>query len=193
MNGGMSQQKLMERELLARPVASLQYMLHRLSQGDPNLPALVVDGVFGARTLESVMLLQRSAGLPVTGVVDRATWDMICQKWRALEEEFKSARSTRIFPSEGTRVEEGSTREYMILPQAMFQILGRYFLGIETDRPDGVHGRASANNVRWLQNLAKLPVTGIMNRATWDMLSRLYEIFVVKELENQPDYTGGWG
>ena len=51
----------------------------------------------------------------------------------------------------------------------------------------------SAENVRWLQKAAGLPVTGCMDKATWDALSHLYEIFVVQDTDCQPEFTGGWG
>ena len=37
------------------------------------------------------------------------------------------------------------------------------------------------------------PVTGCMDKATWDALSHLYEIFVVQDTDCQPEFTGGWG
>ena len=46
----------LEREMVAQPIRSLQYMLNRLSLRYDFLPALVPDGVFGERTLEAVML-----------------------------------------------------------------------------------------------------------------------------------------
>lgn len=49
----------LEREMVAQPIRSLQYMLNRLSLRYDFLPALVPDGVFGERTLEAVMLFQR--------------------------------------------------------------------------------------------------------------------------------------
>ena len=52
MNGSMTGQELTERELLSRPVAGLQYMLSQLAQGYPELVHIMVDGVFGERTLE---------------------------------------------------------------------------------------------------------------------------------------------
>ena len=88
---------------------------------------------------------------------------------------------------------EGACREYMILPQTMLQVLGNRFEGILADVPDGEHGPASAENTRWLQRAAGLPETGVMDRATWDMLSRLYEVFIVEEMEGRPAFTGGWG
>ena len=193
MNGSISQRELTERELVGRPVAGLQYMLGRLARGYPELIHLMVDGVFGERTLEAVMRFQKEFHLPVTGVVDRETWEAVRDSWLRLEEREGETRSTQIFPSEGTKVRQGQEREYMVLPQTMFQILSRYLEGIVPHAPDGVHGSASADNVRWLQKAAGLPQTGTLDRSTWDVLSRLYEVFVVRELENQPQFTGGWG
>ena len=52
------------------PVRSLQYMLNQLAIHDPKLIRLTVDGIFGERTLEAVMVFQREYHPPVTGVVD---------------------------------------------------------------------------------------------------------------------------
>ena len=193
MNGTISQRELTERELVGRPVAGLQYMLSRLAQGDPRLLPIMVDGVFGERTLEAVMRFQKAFGLPVTGAADRETWEAIRDSWLRLEEREGEARPAQIFPSEGTKVRQGQEREYMVLPQTMFQILSRYLEGIVPHAPDGVHGSASAANVRWLQKAAGLPQTGTLDRSTWDVLSRLYEVFVVRELERTLPFSGGWG
>ncbi len=50
------------------PVRSLQYLLNAHGA------ALVVDGVFGARTNAAVLGFQRSHGLVANGVVAQATW-----------------------------------------------------------------------------------------------------------------------
>ena len=66
---------------MVRPVWGLQYMLSRLAEKHPFLPRLTPDGVFGEKTLEAVMLFQRELLQPVTGVVDRRTWDEISRAW----------------------------------------------------------------------------------------------------------------
>ena len=81
----------------------------------------------------------------------------------------------------------------MIIPQTMFNVLSKHFNGITPCEADGNHGPASAANVRWLQKAAGLPETGCMNKATWDALSHLYEIFVVQDTDCLPEFTGGWG
>ena len=193
MSRSNSQQELLERELLARPVAGLQYMLGQLAREDSELTTLMVDGVFGERTLEAVLRFQRQAHLPVTGTVDRRTWNAIRDQWQAMERRTGNTRPTRLFPSEGTQVEEGSRREYMIIPQTMFQVLRNQFEGIEEDPADGVHSPASVQNTRWLQRAAGLQGTGTMDLATWNALSRLYEIFAVHEREETRQFPSGWG
>lgn len=192
MSGNQSRE-LLEREMLADPVKSLQYMLGQLSKVYKFLPQLAADGVYGERTLEAVMLFQKEAGLPVTGTVDQATWDAIRNCWLEQRARTSYSRATRIFPSEGIQVKEGETKEYLIVPQTMFNILAKQFEGITPCEADGCNGPASAGNIRWIQKAAGLPQTGCMDTATWDALSHLYEIFVVQDPDCQPAFTGGWG
>ena len=100
--------ELLEREMLSKPVSSLQYMLGQLSRTYHYLPQLAVDGVYGERTLEAVMRFQREAGLPVTGVVDQATWNAIHNCWLNQQARQSYSRATRVFPSEGIQVHEGN-------------------------------------------------------------------------------------
>ena len=185
--------ELLEREMVANPVSSLQFMLRQLSGTYAFLPELAVDGVFGERTLEAVMLFQREEGLPVTGTVDQATWKAIRNCWLEQQGRTGYARPARIFPSEGIQVLEGETKEYMIVPQTMFNILAKQFEGLSPCSADGCNGPASASDIRWLQKAAGLPCSGAMNTLTWDALSHLYEIFVVQDTDHIPKFTGGWG
>jgi peptidoglycan hydrolase-like protein with peptidoglycan-binding domain len=53
-------------------VRKLQLQLRRLG-----FPAGSVDGVFGPVTEQAVRMFQQSVGLPSTGLVDKATWDLV--------------------------------------------------------------------------------------------------------------------
>ena len=62
----------LEREMLAQPVRSLQYMLRRLSETYAFLPEVVEDGIFGEQTLEAVV----SAGAASPGDRNRGPGDL---------------------------------------------------------------------------------------------------------------------
>ena len=48
---------------------------------------------------------------------------------------------------------------------------------------DGIHDAASVRNTQWLQEKAMLPQTGELDRETWDILARLYELFVISHID----------
>jgi peptidoglycan hydrolase-like protein with peptidoglycan-binding domain len=55
-------------------VRTIQNQLNVISTAYPAIPKLSVDGVYGAKTAAAVREFQRVFSLPVTGIVDRATW-----------------------------------------------------------------------------------------------------------------------
>lgn len=184
----------LEQEMMGNPVRSLQYMLRQLALEYDFLPLLVADGIFGERTLEAVMLFQRELYPPVTGVVDRGTWNAIRSLWLQATQKNAPARALRAYPPAGMGEEPGVEQEVMVLPQTMFHLLARHLNGIQTGEANGVHDGVSVENVKWLQRVAGLKETGILDRQTWNMLSRLYELFIVQNMgRKQEGYTGGWG
>ncbi len=188
----MDRNELVEREFLAQPVRSLQYMLRRLSEAYPILPAVVPDGIFGERTLEAVMLFQREFFPPVTGVVDSAVWNAIRSKWEEAERSLAAPQGVRAFPS--GPAQPGERRETMVLPQTMFRLLARHFDGVVPDRADGEQTPDTEENIRWLQRSAGLEETGVMDSRTWNALTRLYEVFITGgEAAGAPRIKGGWG
>lgn len=66
-------------------IALLQYLLSILAQFYTNIPAVEIDGSFGAQTRTAVRALQQEAGLPQTGVVDRATWDDLVARFVGID------------------------------------------------------------------------------------------------------------
>ena len=183
----------LERELLARPVRALQYMLGRLALVYDFMPTVAESGVFDENTLEAVMRFQREFAPPVTGVVDRRTWQAIHNKYEQAQEKLDPPRSVRAFPGNGRQAAPGEWKEYMALPQTMFRSLSHYFEGIEPAQTDGRHAEESVRNVRWLQQAAGLNPTGIMDQPTWNALSRLYETFVIPEGVLGEEVFPAWG
>ncbi len=185
----MDRNELVERELLAQPVRSLQYMLRRLSRVYPFLPEIVADGIFGERTLEAVMLFQRELYPPVTGVVDSGTWNAIRARWEQAEKQLAEPRAVRAFPGEPGKA--GAARGNGAMSRTMFRELSRYLDGIV---PDDGSGPDAEENIRWLQRSAGLEETGELDVQTWNALTRLYEVFSANGGRPAgPALKGGWG
>ena len=60
-------------------VRQLQEQLNVIARNYPAIPSIAADGIYGPRTKEAVSRFQSIFGLPVTGIVDFATWYKISQ------------------------------------------------------------------------------------------------------------------
>ncbi len=65
-------------------VKTVQNQLNTINKNYPAIPKVVADGIFGARTEESVKKFQEVFNLPKTGIVDFATWYKLSQIYVAV-------------------------------------------------------------------------------------------------------------
>ena len=169
-----------ETEMTGQPVRSLQYMLDQLAIHDPKLVRLAVDGVFGERTLEAVMVFQREYHDPVTGVVDLDTWNAIRQAYIKIELLYGIPPALNVLPNGGYTADVGAEGEPLIIVQAMFISLSKKVSNFKPCKVDGHNDGNTQADIRTIQKLAGLPVTGVLDRATWSFLAQLYQALVTR-------------
>ena len=167
-------------EMTGQPVRSLQYMLDQLAIHDPKLIRLAVDGIFGERTLEAVMVFQREFHEPVTGVVDLTTWEAIRDAYIKVELLYGIPPALNVLPNGGYAAEEGAESEPILIVQAMFVSLAKKVTNFKPCNVDGCNDGNTQTDIRTVQGLAGLPVTGILDRATWSFLVQLYQALVTR-------------
>ena len=172
---------MQEAEMTGQPIRSLQYMLDQLAIYDPKLVRLAVDGVFGERTLEAVMVFQREYHQPVTGVVDLDTWDAIREAYVRVELYYGSPPPLNVLPNGAYTADEGAVSEPMLIVQAMFASLSKKVSNFQPCRKfNGCNDGETHENIRIVQGLAGLPVNGVLDRATWSFLVQLYQALVTR-------------
>ncbi|MBE6765248.1 MAG: peptidoglycan-binding protein [Ruminococcaceae bacterium] len=64
-----------------RAVREIQQFLRYISLTERGIPYLVADGVFGVQTEDAVKIFQRIFELPITGIVNTATWERMRQEY----------------------------------------------------------------------------------------------------------------
>lgn len=111
------------------------------------------DGVFGARTRGAVINFQRSRRLPVTGVVDIATWEALGIDCRR--------PGVSVCPT----IRLGSRGSAVRFVQSLLRNLN-YAPG----PIDGVYGEDTQGAVFAFQRNNNLPLTGVVDQATWNAL-----------------------
>ena len=65
-------------------VRELQRYLIRIADVYPDIPATQETGYFGQLTLAAVNAFQQHFGLPVTGIVGPATWDVLVREYNQM-------------------------------------------------------------------------------------------------------------
>lgn len=169
----------MELKLTGAPVRDVQHMLNLISLTHPAIPRLVEDGVFGERTLEAVMIFQRDFGLPVTGVVDYATWLALRVQADLIALRDGAPTPLQIISPQYVPGPTG-TAEWTFV-RTVFAALSTILTNFPTNSSD------DTENIKQLQALAQLPVTGILDRPTWSILVRLYHTLVVRGALSQKE------
>lgn len=162
------------------PVQSLQHMLNHLARTIPPLLRLAETGVFDEPTLEAVMIFQRDFGLPVTGIVDQATWDAITAAYHQNVFQFGPPPLLHVFPGGTESTQENERTAELLIAQALITALLNAVSNFEDVELNGVNTGATTRNLKTLQALSHMPETGVLDRATWAMLSHLYRTYITR-------------
>jgi len=111
---------------------------------------LATDGAFGSGTERAVRAFQTASVLPVSGIVDRATWDALGL----------AGRTDLAVLKVGSRHPAVSS-----LQQALSKVLKKKITAT------GIFTTALANDVKLFQKRVKLPVNGRVGPSTWKVLT----------------------
>lgn len=157
-------------------IRDLQRYLRQLSYVDPRITRPPIDGVFDSATREAVRDFQRLEGLPVTGTVDTALWELIFARYEASLVREDAPVPLAAFPrlSKGYALREGDESFLVRLLQYALGELDLIYQGNDDVPQSGVYDGATATAVREFQQRTMLPPTGEVDRATWDALATVY-------------------
>ncbi len=150
-------------------VATMQTYLNSIrSKYYPQLPLLVVDGLFGARTEQAVRTYQSIVGLNVDGVIGQQTWNSIV---------LKNNQGGGVNPPyPGVVLQRGSRgQNVLIMQQYLNSIRQRFYPTIPLIMTDGIFGVQTERAVREFQALTHLIVDGKIGQQTWNAIVLKYQ------------------
>lgn len=149
-------------------IRELQGYLYLLSKQDKRIPQVIPDGIYGSETAMAVRAFQQAYGLPVTGEVDRATWEAIVAAFQKATEE---PAPLEVFPTKNYVLRQGDTGDLGYIVQLMLNALSRQYDNINPVQINGNFDDSLADGVRNFQNIIGLPITGSVDLDTWNMLA----------------------
>ena len=176
-------------------VLRVQNRLNRIAINYPAIPFITVaEGVYSAETIRAVRSFQQVFGLPVNGTVDEDTWYRIIYIYNAvkrlgeLESEGEEEQSG-VYP--GNDVQIGDRGPNVLRLQWYNNAIARsnQFPQLRVIDLDGIYDTETSEAMKNLQSLLGLPQTGVVDKATWDAVTRLYN--EVGEVGTDDEYYGG--
>lgn len=156
---------------VGQSVRSLQTMLRLLSEGSPELPTIIPDGIYGPQTMTAVTAFQRKAGIPVTGVTDQATWEALVAAYEPALVNQAQAQPIQAVLNPGQVIRGGESNPNLYLAQAMLLILSAGYPNCPAITVTGRLDSATASALSAFQTLSALPATGDLDKHTWKHLA----------------------
>ena len=171
-------------------VRELQFYLYLMSAYESSIPAIGIDGQFGASTEAAVRAYQRFARLTVDGIVGRTTWNSLYDKASTLRTSGPVVTLKRL-PYPGTPLTVGSSGSAVLYYSLLLQRIAYYFTSVENPPLSDQYTDETAVATRSAQELLGLPETGIADADTWTAVEAL-SLQLAAEMPN-PDRSIGHG
>lgn len=156
-------------------VLILKMALNAISSNFPAIPIISpIDDNFDQSMEAAVREFQNIFNLPVTGIIDKATWYEIRKLYvsvRRLAELTSQGVLISDIPTDiVSEIEEGQVVPNVQLMQFFLNILSAYYESIPAVDIDGILGPNTRTAIIEFQKTMKLPTTGIIDHETWNTI-----------------------
>lgn len=172
-----------DESFIGQPIRSLQTMLRTIAQINPSQKSVIPDGIYSKQTEEAVSSFQRRKGLPITGIVNNATWDSIVSEYERSRIETDPAQGLQITINPGQVFRLGDENSHIPLIQTILFVLSQAYDVIPEPDYSGILDQATQKSIIAFQTFSGLPPTGELDKRTWKNLALQYTQ-VTDRLEN---------
>lgn len=159
-----------EESFVSNAVRSLQTMLRVAAAGEGREISVIPDGIYGRQTMNEVAAFQRKHGLPVTGVADQPTWEIVVASYDDALPRVDRAELIEVILNPNQVIRQGEENPAILLAQGMLMILHKAYAVAEPSL-SGRLDLATAESLRHFQCLSGLPETGELDKITWKQLA----------------------
>ncbi len=160
-------------------VRTIQYYLNILAYFNSNLSALPLNGIYGPETTAAVRVFQQYYGLPVTGVVNTATWNVLNRIYSETVEflpQGYSGEFAKLYP--GYFLSEGMSGENVRDLQTYLSLIGQNLADIPEIPVTGYFGPQTREAVIAFQNAFGIPANGAVGPVTWNTIAQQYDFLI---------------
>ena len=158
------------------PVRTIQYYLSIIAYFNPQLEPVPLNGTFDSATVDAVERFQEFYGLPITGIVDTDTWNVISRIYRETVASLPpgyEGDNAKLYP--GYFLTPGMRNQAVTDLQTYLSFIGQNIREIPQIPITGYYGELTENAVSTFQRLFGIDVSGSVGPVTWAQIAREYD------------------
>ncbi|MEG2501002.1 MAG: peptidoglycan-binding protein [Oscillospiraceae bacterium] len=154
----------------------VQYLLLYIGFFYDSVLPVIFDGSYSNNTAEGVSSFQALAQLPITGIVDENTWNALVFTWLSLAAVSGEPVSGNTADYPGFVMQLGSAGVSVAQLQTYMNGIAERFSFAGFVPNSGIFEEETDAAVRAFQQGFGLPITGIVERSTWDAIYNYYSL-----------------
>jgi len=161
------------KDYIKDPIKEVQFYLGEISRYIPEIPIVYPSGIYNSATKEAVTEFQRIYELPATGIVDLNTWNAIVKEYGNCYEISSAPNQISCFPLTGCNINLDDEDDLVYVIQFLLRKLNKKYKNYTAVNINGKYDQATIDAIKQFQTTNKLPVTGIVDKTTWNSLARI--------------------
>lgn len=166
-------------------ILNIQRYLRHISFHDDSIcesGSIPLDGIWESDTRDAIIKFQQSRSLPVTGTVDRQTWNTLKAEYDRSVAENSPPATLALFPRYpiGFKIKKGDHGFLTDTVQYLLEQLERLYL-FPDYRPSGTFDDITEAFVRDFQRRNLINPTGEVDRETWDAMAIQHNLLLEYE------------
>lgn len=161
-------------------VRTIQVELNRISQNYPAIPKIYpANGIFGESTTQALSTFQSIFDLPVSGIVNKATWYKLKYIYNAVKG-LSELTGEGLTPEEvaepwGSDLRFGDYGQKVRSLQYYLNVIAYFNPEIPSVTADGVFGNATLDQVRAFERFYGINPDGVVDFKTWEFINEIYD------------------
>lgn len=156
-------------------ISELQNYLINIRSIHPSLPAIYPTGVYDENTRHAVRAFQNITKLPSTGIVDFVTWNSLVKENTQYIKRIEFPGRVPVSSHDFIDIHLGDEKDIVYAIRIMLNHFHRRYVNYNELEITNLYNEEVEKSVRLFQERSMLPVTGIVDKDTWNYLVTIYE------------------
>lgn len=165
----------------ANPLLEIQFNLRDISHINPDVPKVFPTGKYDKKTQEAILFFQKKNNIGETGKIDFQTWNTIMDEHKKYMHCINTPQSVYCYPKGIYEYKKGDEGNLIYVLQIILKNFREKYKNYVDVQLTGVYDEQTEEAVKQFQKYSFLPVTGTLDRQTWNLMNKIHSTCTLYE------------